>query len=62
MGDGDKQIAIDGKNKSMQKKFQKGFDDDLSDFEAAMLKYRIPLIQLNTVDEVDVQLKFYNMS
>lgn len=57
MGDGDKQIAIDGKKKSIQQKFQKGFDDDLSDFEAAMLKYRIPLIQLNTIDDIDFQLK-----
>lgn len=56
-GDGEKQIAIDGKRKSMQEQFETEFDKDLSNFEAAMLKYRIPMIQLNTLEEVDVQLK-----
>lgn len=57
IGDGEKQIAVDGKKKPLQQKFQEGFDDDLNAFQAAMLKYRIPMIQLNTVDDVDVQLK-----
>jgi hypothetical protein len=37
--------------------FEKAYDQDLSSFEAELLKYRIPLIQLNTTEDVDVQLK-----
>ena len=57
IGDGDKQIAVDGKKKRMQQKFQDGFDTDLNKFQTAMMKYRIPMIQLNTIEDVDVQLK-----
>jgi len=57
VGDGEKQIVVDGKKKSMQVQFEKAYDQDLSSFEAELLKYRIPLIQLNTTEDVDVQLK-----
>lgn len=57
MGDGETQIAVDGKKKLLRQKFQEGFDRDLNTFKAAMLKYRIPMIELNTVDDVDIQLK-----
>lgn len=57
VGDGEKQIAVDGKKRTMQAQFEKVYDEDLSSFEAELLKYRIPLIQLNTTEDVDVQLK-----
>lgn len=57
MGDGETQIAVDGKKKPLRQKFQEGFDSDLNTFKTAMLKYRIPIIELNTVDDVDIQLK-----
>ncbi len=57
LGDGEMQIAVNAKKDAMLAKFEAGFDKDLSEFEATLLKYRIPLIQMNTVEEVDTQLK-----
>jgi uncharacterized protein (DUF58 family) len=56
-GDGTKQLAIQGHKKQVQQKFQEGFDAGLKDFEAKMLKHRIPVFHVNTVDLVDEQIK-----
>ncbi|MFD1293742.1 DUF58 domain-containing protein [Lutibacter holmesii] len=56
-GDDQKQVVVDGKNKSINEKFEKGFDEDFERFEAQMKKQRIPLILVDTVSDVDVQLK-----
>ncbi|WP_420581287.1 DUF58 domain-containing protein [Reichenbachiella sp.] len=56
-GDTETQITIDGKNNKLRKQFADGFDMDLSDFKIQMRKHGIPVIQVNTVDPVDEQLK-----
>jgi len=56
-GDGEKQIAFAGKKKTLQEMFEKSYDEELSGFKSELLKYKIPLIELNTVEDVDVQMK-----
>jgi len=56
-GDDKNQIVVDGKNKEIKEKFEKGFDADYESFEAQMKKRRIPLILVDTVRDVDQQLK-----
>lgn len=56
-GDGEKQLVIDGKNKEIKQKFERGFDDDFSKFSSQMKKHRIPIITVDTVTNVDEQLK-----
>ncbi len=56
-GDGYKQFSVQGDKSDIQQKFKEGFENDLSDFEAQMLRHRIPLIRINTHEPVDVQLK-----
>jgi hypothetical protein len=57
VGDGEKQLSVTGNDKKIKRKFEEGFDMDLSTFETEMKRHRIPLIKLNTVDDVDAQLK-----
>lgn len=56
-GDDKNQIVVDGNNKEIKAKFEKGFDADYESFEAQMKKRRIPLILVDTVRDVDQQLK-----
>ena len=56
-GDSEKQVIVDGSKKSIREKFEKGFDTDYESFEAQMKKRRIPLILVDTVIDVDKQLK-----
>lgn len=56
-GDGSKQLTVQGNKKDIQNKFEEGFDSGLKDFEAQMLRHRIPVFHINTVDPVDEQLK-----
>lgn len=56
-GDAEGQVVIDGRKKGIKEKFEKGFDSDFESFEAQMKKRRIPLILVDTVIEVDKQLK-----
>lgn len=56
-GDAEGQVVIDGRKKGIKEKFEKGFDSDFESFEAQMKKRRIPLILVDTVTEVDKQLK-----
>lgn len=55
--DGDKQVVVDGTNKKLRNKIKQVFDSDLLSFKDIMKKYRIPVVELNTVDPVDKQLK-----
>jgi len=56
-GDAKRQIVVDGTKKSIKEKFEKGFDTDYESFEAQMKKRRIPLVLVDTVTDVDQQLK-----
>jgi len=57
VGDAKRQIVVDGTKKNIKEKFEKGFDNDYEGFEAQMKKRRIPLIIVDTVTDVDQQLK-----
>lgn len=56
-GDGEKQIFIDGENKRIRQNFAEGFEKDYTDFEVQMKKHRIPLLLIDTVRDVNEQLK-----
>ena len=57
IGDTKKQLNVDGKNRSIQQEFSKGFDTDFQNFENEMKKHRIPVLKFDTVQPVDDQLK-----
>ena len=57
VGDGEKQIVMDGESKRLREKFQEGFDHDYTNFETQMKKHRIPLMMIDTITAVDEQLK-----
>ncbi|MHA7130551.1 DUF58 domain-containing protein [Algoriphagus namhaensis] len=56
-GDQDSQITVKGKDKSLRKKFEEGFDEKLLSFQSTMKKHRIPVLEIDTVRPVDEQLK-----
>lgn len=56
-GDGEKQILIDGENKKFRQNFLEGFESDLSTFESQMKRHRVPVMHIDTISDVDVQLK-----
>lgn len=56
-GTADSQIFVDGQNKKITEKFKSGFNEDLSSFETEMKKHKVSLLKLNTVEDVDLQLK-----
>ncbi len=56
-GDGEKQIMIDGENKKFRQNFLEGFEKDFTTFEGQMKKHRIPVMLIDTVSDVDEQLK-----
>lgn len=57
IGDTKKQLNVDGKNRSIQQEFSKGFDTDFQNFENEMKKHRIPVLKFDTVQPIDDQLK-----
>ena len=57
VGDGEKQIVMDGENKRLRQNFREGFEQDYANFETEMKKHRIPLMLIDTVTAVDEQLK-----
>jgi len=57
VGDAEKQVLVDGTRKSIKEKFEQGFNADYESFETQMKKRRIPLILVDTVTDVDQQLK-----
>ncbi len=56
-GDGINQLVLDGKNNTIKQKISKSFDDNYNDFSSQMKKYRIPIMLVDTVAEIDDQLK-----
>ena len=56
-GDGEKQILIDGENKKFRQNFLEGFENELAGFESQMKKHRVPVMHIDTISDVDVQLK-----
>ncbi len=57
VGDGEKQILLDGTNQKLRDNYTSGFEEKLNDFQAEMKKYRIPVMLVNTVDDIDEQMK-----
>jgi len=51
------QSVIKGNQKKIRERFKTGFDDEYQQFESQMKKYRIPLFKIDTVEDIDVQLK-----
>ena len=56
-GDGEKQIVVNGNEHKLKAKFSEGFENDYLKFETEMKKHRIPLFKVDTVTEVNEQLK-----
>jgi len=56
-GDGKSQIVIDGRNKKLRERIDTGQSEDLEKFKTEMRKHRIPVLEINTIDKVDQQLK-----
>lgn len=56
-GDEHTQVSVDGKEKSLKRKFEEGFDQDFLAFESNLKKHRIPIFQIDTVTPIDQQLK-----
>ncbi|MCH4821750.1 DUF58 domain-containing protein [Gramella lutea] len=56
-GDAETQIRLRGKSKELRNRFKSEFDTELSSFKEEMLRYGIPVLNLNTVEPVDEQLK-----
>lgn len=56
-GNGEKQIFIDGESKKIRQNFSEGFEKDFTGFEGQMKKHRIPLLLIDTVRDVNEQLK-----
>ncbi|EIJ39600.1 hypothetical protein JoomaDRAFT_2628 [Galbibacter orientalis DSM 19592] len=50
------QIVVDGKNKSIKKAFKEGFEGDFYAFKDEMKKYQIPIFNIDTVTDLDLQL------
>jgi uncharacterized protein (DUF58 family) len=57
VGDRSRQSVLNGKKGAIGKSFREGFDDEYATFEAEMKKLRIPVFQINTASDIDVQLK-----
>ena len=56
-GDGKKQLSVKGKNNDLNKKFKSSFNNDFDAFKTQMKKHKIPVLSINTIDDVDMQLK-----
>ncbi len=56
-GDGIKQLVLDGKNSLIRQKITSSFDENYNNFKSQMRKYRIPIILVDTIVEIDEQLK-----
>ncbi|GGZ41459.1 hypothetical protein GCM10007049_38440 [Echinicola pacifica] len=54
---GDQKHQVDYEGKQMADKIKLRQQKDYDDFAAAMSKHRVPIVQLNTVDPLEVQLK-----
>ncbi|MCK5857269.1 MAG: DUF58 domain-containing protein [Bacteroidales bacterium] len=56
-GDGEKQLSINGKDSDLNNKFKSTFNNDFDAFKTQMKKHKIPVLSINTIDDVDMQLK-----
>lgn len=57
VSDGSYQIQFSSQDKVVQQKFEHKLSDKLSEFTRTAKKYRIPLISIDTVSPVEVQLR-----
>ncbi len=51
------QSLLHGSKQKVRQRFLDGFNEEYQQFEAQMTKYRIPIFKIDTVSEIDVQLK-----
>jgi uncharacterized protein (DUF58 family) len=51
------QSILKGNQKKVRARFKEGFDEEYQCFEGQMKKYRIPMFMIDTVTEIDMQLK-----
>lgn len=58
-GDGEQQVTVDGTIHKLKERFFHGFDKDFQSFQGEMKKHRVPVLQVNTIDSLDQQLKEY---
>jgi uncharacterized protein (DUF58 family) len=56
-GSEDSQVFVEGDSSKIKEKFKNGFNSDLSSFETEMKKHKVSLLTLNTVEDVDKQIK-----
>lgn len=56
-GNRDTQIAINGKEKAIRDKYDKGTASDYADFRDKMRDHGIPVVKIDTVNPLDLQLK-----
>jgi hypothetical protein len=57
LSDGDLQLMWESGKKNSGKKYEDSYRDEKGSFLTDMEKYGIPVIMLNTIDSIDVQLK-----
>lgn len=57
VSDGDKQIQFSSQNKTTQDKYQTEINKQLKTYSDAAKKYRIPLIAIDTLTDVDQQMR-----
>jgi len=57
VGDKEKQLVVDGSDKKLRKQISDAFQSEFENFRGQMKKHRIPVLLVDTVQEVDVQLK-----
>lgn len=56
-GDAEKQLILDGEDKKIRQKYQSDFEDNFSKFQAQMKKHRVPLFLIDTIIDIDQQMK-----
>lgn len=56
-GNRKEQFTVKGNKKDIKGKFETGYDEDVNQFEAQMLRHHIPMVSLNTVEPIEQQLK-----
>jgi len=57
LSDGDMQLLWEAGKKHSDKKYQNSYSETKAGFFQNMEKYGIPVMQLNTIDSIDIQLK-----
>jgi len=57
VSDPTKQLKVKGKNKQVRERFYSGFEEDYTKFETQMKKYRVPIFRIDTIRDIDTQLK-----